>query len=58
LQVLGNEPVVITRDGLVLTKFATAAEFDAAETGWRTDEQAQVFFIKFLHRGGTTTIKF
>ncbi|MGZ5016898.1 MAG: glycoside hydrolase family 31 protein [Methylobacter sp.] len=57
LQVLGNVPVAITRDGLVLTKLATAAELDATETGWRTDDQAQAFFIKFLHRGGTTTIK-
>jgi hypothetical protein len=46
------------RDGLVLTKFATPADFDASEIGWRTDKQARVFFIKFLHTGGTTTIMF
>jgi alpha-D-xyloside xylohydrolase len=58
LQVLGDEPDSIMRDGLVLTKFATPADFDASEIGWRTDKQVRVFFIKFLHTGGTTTIKF
>jgi alpha-glucosidase (family GH31 glycosyl hydrolase) len=58
LQVLGDEPPGVTRDGVALTKFASAAELGAANAGWRADAQARQIFIEFEHPGGTTMIQF
>ena len=58
LQILGDEPVAVTRDGIALNKFTTSAQFEAADTGWRADTQARFVFIKFQHFGGTTKIDF
>ena len=58
LQVLGDEPASVTRNGAALTKFATPEEFDAADAGWRADAQTRLIFVKFPHGGGTTTIHF
>jgi hypothetical protein len=57
LQVLGDEPASVTRNGAALTKF-TPEEFDAADAGWRADAQTRLIFVKFPHGGGTTTIHF
>ena len=58
LQMFGDEPVAVMRDGAALSKLATLAQFEAADTGWRADSQAQFIFIKFQHRGGTTKVNF
>jgi hypothetical protein len=58
LQILGDEPASIARDGVVLSKAATAAQFDAADVAWRADTQMRLIFIKFPHGGGSTTIQF
>jgi hypothetical protein len=56
LQLFGDEPGAVMRDGAVLTRLVTSAQFDAAETGWRTDTQARFILIKFQHGGGTTKV--
>lgn len=58
LQIFGDEPVAMMRDGVVLSKLATVAEFEAADTGWRADPHARFTFVKFQHRGGTTNVNF
>jgi len=58
LQILGKEPAGVMRDGVEMPKFGTAAELDSASTGWRTDLQARLTFVKFQHSAGTTTIHF
>jgi alpha-D-xyloside xylohydrolase len=57
LQILRGEPAAVLRDGVALQKLATAAEFDGATAGWRTDTSAGLLFIKFQHGGGETTIQ-
>jgi alpha-D-xyloside xylohydrolase len=58
LEVLGDTPGTITRDGVAIPQFATEAELAAVETGWRVDGQARKIFIKFSHPGGGTTVRF
>jgi hypothetical protein len=58
LQILGSAPAAIARDGATLTKFATAAEFDAADAGWIAGSPTGFISIKFQHSGGNTTIRF
>jgi hypothetical protein len=58
LQVFGDEPVAVLRDGTPLSKLATLAQFETANTGWRFDPQVRFLFIKFNHTGGTTKINF
>jgi alpha-D-xyloside xylohydrolase len=58
LQIFGDEPVAIRRDGAALSKLATVAQFETADTGWRADPQARFIFVKFQHLGGTTTVNF
>jgi len=58
LQIFGDEPVTIMRDGIALSKLATVAQFETADTGWRADPQSRVIFVKFQHRGGTTNVNF
>jgi alpha-glucosidase (family GH31 glycosyl hydrolase) len=58
LQILSAVPSRVTRDGITLSKLATAAELDAAAAGWRADAQTGLIFVKFQHGGGTTTIDF
>jgi alpha-D-xyloside xylohydrolase len=58
LQILGDEPATVLRDGIPITKFATAGEFDAVDTGWRADKNTRLLQIKFQHEGGMTTIQF
>jgi alpha-D-xyloside xylohydrolase len=57
-QVFGPEPAAVTRDGLPLDKVSTAAEFDAAPSGWRHDAAAGFLHIKFQHTGGTVQVAF
>jgi hypothetical protein len=57
-QVFGPEPAGVTRDGLPLDKFATAAEFAAAPSGWWHDAAAGFLHIKFPHSGGTVVVAF
>jgi alpha-D-xyloside xylohydrolase len=56
LQLLGDEPAAVMRDGAALTKLTTPAQFDAGTAGWRVDNQAHLVFVKFQHAGGTTTV--
>ena len=56
LQLLVLEPVTVIRDGAILPKLATPAQFDAADTGWQADAHARLVLIKFQHAGGTTTV--
>jgi len=58
LQILAKEPAAVVRDGGPVPKLATAAQLDAAATGWRADAQAGFIFIKFQHAGGITKIEF
>jgi alpha-D-xyloside xylohydrolase len=57
-EVLVDSPNAITRDGAAIPRFATAAELAAADVGWRADTQTRKVFIKFLHQGGRTTLRF
>jgi hypothetical protein len=56
LKLFGDAPVAVMRDGAVLTRLATSAQFDAVETGWRVDTQTRFILIKFQHAGGTTKV--
>jgi alpha-D-xyloside xylohydrolase len=58
LQLLADEPATVARDGTALAKLTTPSQFDAADTGWRTDAQARLVFIKFQHVGGVTKVTF
>jgi hypothetical protein len=49
---------VSTRGFAALRRFTSAAEFEAALTGWRSDAQSRRIFIKFQHGGGGSTIQF
>lgn len=56
LQIPGDAPSVIKRDGIVLPRASTPAEFNAEGDAWRFDPQARIVFVKFSHLGGTTTV--
>ena len=56
MQILVGEPAKVLRDGAILPKFTTLAQFDAVDTGWRFDPQAKLVFVKFPHVGGTTKV--
>jgi alpha-D-xyloside xylohydrolase len=56
LQIFGDEPGRIQRDGVVLNKFATRPEFDVADVGWHYDTASQFSFVKFQHLGGPIQI--
>ncbi len=56
LQVLGNTPAMVKRDGMALPQFNSSPEFDAAGSGWRMDAQTGMIFVKFQHSGGNTNI--
>ncbi len=58
LRVLANKPAAVTQDGIPLPHRATAAQFAAAATGWREDEQAGLVFTRFQHAGGVTKVHF
>ena len=58
LQIRGGEPAAVRRDGVVIPKFGTAGEFDAANAGWMTGSNMQMILVKFPHGGGTTRIQF
>ena len=42
-----SAPDAVTRDGNVMTQFASQAEFDAAAEGWFFDEIEQIVWVKF-----------
>jgi len=56
VQVLADEPASVMRDGAALARFATSAQFEAVDTGWRADTQTRLIFIKFQHPGGVTKV--
>jgi alpha-D-xyloside xylohydrolase len=56
-EVLADSPNAITRDGVAIERFATAAELAAADVGWRADPQTRKVFAKFPHQGGTTALR-
>ena len=58
LQILGDAPAAIQRDGAALNKLATLEQFNAADTGWRVNTQARFIFIKLKHPGGTAKVSF
>ncbi len=58
LQILADEPAKVSRDGATVPRFATSAQFDAVDIGWRFDPQRKLVFVKFPHVGGTTNVKF
>jgi alpha-D-xyloside xylohydrolase len=56
LQLLVGGSARVVRDGATLPSLATAAQFDATDTGWHADEQAGLVLIKFQHTGGITKV--
>ena len=56
LQILGDAPSAILRDGAALPQRGTQAELDAAVTGWHFDSSTRFISIKFQHSGGSTKI--
>ena len=58
LQVFGNEPAGVARDGQSLLKQTAPADFESATTGWRFDSAFGFLFIKFAHTGGSTQVLF
>jgi alpha-D-xyloside xylohydrolase len=56
MKIIVGEPARVLRDGAVLPKFTTLAQFDAVDTGWRFDPQAKLVFVKFPHLGGTSKV--
>jgi alpha-glucosidase (family GH31 glycosyl hydrolase) len=56
LQLLADETAEVKRDGVALPRLNTGAQFEAAVTGWRVDQQARQIFVKFQHAGGTTKV--
>jgi alpha-D-xyloside xylohydrolase len=58
LQVFGNEPSSVTRDGQSLAKLATSADFEATGAGWRFDPATQFLSVKFAHTGGSARVTF
>jgi alpha-D-xyloside xylohydrolase len=56
-QVLQPEPAGVTRDGVALTRFATAAELEAALAGWWFDAAGGFLHVKFQHIGGQTRVE-
>jgi hypothetical protein len=57
LQILGDVPPAGTRDGAVLPKASTPAEFDAVGDAWQFNSQVRTVFVKFGHSGGITTVR-
>jgi alpha-D-xyloside xylohydrolase len=57
LQVFGQKPLQVTLDGSSLSESGTAAEFDAARSGWRFDSATRFAFIKFAHAGGVAEVR-
>jgi len=57
LQILGDSPAAITRDGTVLPQVVTAAALDAANAAWRFDAPQRLILVKFQHAGATSTIQ-
>jgi hypothetical protein len=55
--ILADSPDAITRNGVAIPQFATEAEFNAADVGWRADSLTRQVSIKFSHQGGDTTIR-
>jgi len=56
LQVLTTSPQKVTRDGVDLTQFMTAAQLAAVGEGWRFEAPTGFLFIKVQHHGGKTTV--
>jgi len=57
LQVFGDEPPEVSRNGSSLPKRTKLAEFEASDTGWRYDAATRFAFIKFPHAGGSAQIR-
>jgi alpha-glucosidase (family GH31 glycosyl hydrolase) len=57
LQILGDAPASVTRDGNVLPEVVTAAHLDSANTAWRFDASKRLILVKFQHAGATSTIQ-
>lgn len=55
--ILADSPDAITRDGVAIQRFITAADLAAVDVGWRADAQMRHVFIKFSHQGGSTTLR-
>jgi Glycosyl hydrolase family 31 C-terminal domain len=45
--ILADSPDAITRNGVAIPQFATEAEFNAADVGWRADSLTRQVSIKF-----------
>jgi hypothetical protein len=58
LQVFTGTPALVTRDGTVLTMFASQAQFSGGGDGWVVVAQSGSILIKFQHAGGNTTVQF
>jgi hypothetical protein len=56
LQMLGDSPAAISRDGAPLLQRATQAAFDAVDSGWHFDSSTGFTSIKLQHTGGSTKI--
>lgn len=56
LRVLAPEPHGVERDGVRLPRFASPADFEAVQLGWRHD--GQFLLVRLAHRGGAAQIRF
>jgi hypothetical protein len=57
LQIPGDRPAAITRDGSILPEGVTEAALDAANAAWRFDAAKRLIVIKFQHAGASSTIQ-
>jgi hypothetical protein len=56
LQVFGEEPGRVQREGAMLSRLANRTVFDATDAGWYYDGMLRFSFIKFQHLGGSVQI--
>jgi alpha-D-xyloside xylohydrolase len=50
-------PASVVRDGKEIAMVQTTGELDAAESAWRFDAQRRALTVKFIHTGGTTSVR-
>jgi alpha-glucosidase (family GH31 glycosyl hydrolase) len=56
IQLFGDVPHLIARDGATLTKVANQGALDVVDAGWHYDAASRFSFVKFPHPGGSVQI--
>jgi alpha-D-xyloside xylohydrolase len=56
LQILAPTPSRVIKDGAAVPQMTTAADFEASETGWRSDSATGLTLVKFQHQGAAAHI--